>query len=50
MEEVEESCPICGSHSIPCDCGDDDVEEGDYEEDRRIHVSHDAQGGVAVIL
>jgi len=31
--EVEEDCPICGSHSIPCDCGSDDTDEGDDDDD-----------------
>jgi hypothetical protein len=30
--EVEEDCPICGSHSIPCDCGDDDIDDGEEDD------------------
>lgn len=22
-------CPICGTIAVPCDCGDDDVDDGD---------------------
>jgi len=32
----DEDCPICGSHSIPCDCGDDDVDDVGDEDDGEL--------------
>lgn len=33
VQELVEGCPICGSHSVPCDCGSDDTDEGDDDDD-----------------
>lgn len=38
---MRSDCPICGSHEIPCDCGEPDIDDdGNYEgDDRRDYES-----------
>lgn len=40
------SCPICGTHGVPCDCGAPDVDSDDADLEILHPVAHNqAMGG-----
>ena len=39
---MDGNCPICGTHGVPCDCGDPDVDSDGEDLEKVYAIDHNS--------